>query len=316
MRFLFFGKISTTAHQVLPRGEWVALEKVHGAQLVVGFDQSAQTGYIGKRKEWLRDHDDFFGWQLLAPELINTVGRWAQEIGAQQLIAYGELFGGGYPHPDVSPMPGMSPIQTGVWYHPGLRWSPFDLLICQGDDDDGEFVSYSELCELTDQSPFPPPPLISRGSFGDLLELPINTPTLIPNHFALPAIEDNIAEGVVLRPDRRRSPDAQSLLKRKIATFDDARFGEVTPWDPGALDVSDLKTWAYRLVNQARIGSARSKVGDDRDALVDEVVLDVMIDLEDAFKEAMAWKTDEERSDLEEVVRRALLDILVSNKLS
>ena len=204
----------------------------------------------------------------------------------------------------------MSPIQTGIWYHSGLQWSPFDLLVCQNNDDDGEFVSYSELCDLTDQSPFPPPPLISRGSLGELLELPINTPTLIPNCFGLPPIDDNIAEGVVLRPDRRRFPNTQSLLKRKIATFDDAGFGEATPWDPGALELSDLNTWACRLVNQARIGSARSKVGDDRDALADEVVLDVMIDLEDAFTDAMAWKTNKERSDLEEVIRQALSDIL------
>ena len=84
MRFRFFGKISTKARQILPGGEWIVFEKLHGAQLIVGFDQGTHTGYISKRKEWLEDHDDFFGWQLLAPELVNTVSRWAQEIGAQQ----------------------------------------------------------------------------------------------------------------------------------------------------------------------------------------------------------------------------------------
>ena len=42
---------------------WVALEKIHGAQLVIDVD--ADDVRFGKRKEWLADGDPFFGWQLL-----------------------------------------------------------------------------------------------------------------------------------------------------------------------------------------------------------------------------------------------------------
>jgi hypothetical protein len=47
-------------------------------------------------------------------------------------------------------------------------------------------------------------------------------------------------------------------------------------------------------VNPARVASARSKVGTDPAAIVDEIVLDVAIDLETVFP--AAWRdTDEAR---------------------
>jgi len=303
MRFRPFGKIRTKASGLPPGGPWVALEKVHGAQLVVGFDRRTDTVLVGKRKAWLDAGQAFFGWQLLASELSNAIRHWAAALEAPQLVAYGELFGGAYPHPEVPPVAGLSPIQTGVWYHPGLRWSPFDLLICQDNDDDGVFVSYSELAALVADSGFPPPPLVARGPRGDLLTLPVAAPTRLPARFGLPEVADNIAEGLVLRPDRRGAPGSRGLLKRKIETFDDARFKGAQAFDPGqALALADLLAWARRLTNPARVASARSKVGTDPDDIVEEVVLDVLVDLEEAFPAAVSFLKAEDQSDLEKVI--------------
>ena len=62
-----------------------------------------------------------------------------------------------------------------------------------------------------------------------------------------------------------------------------SRFDESTPWQPGAVGYDVLAAWAARLVNPARLASARSKVGTAPAAIRDEVVLDVAIDLEHAF---------------------------------
>ena len=43
-----------------------------------------------------------------------------------------------------------------------------------------------------------------------------------------------------------------------------------------------------RLVNPARVASARSKVGADPAEVIDEIVLDVAVDLETVF--AAAWR--------------------------
>lgn len=306
MRHRPFGKIRTTARTLPPGGPWVALEKVHGAQLVVGVNTVTGKARVGKRKAWLDDDTPFFGWQLLSTELLSAVRGWAQALGAAQLVAYGELYGGAYPHPDVAPVPGLQAVQTGVWYSPALEWSPFDLLLCENDDDEGVFLSFTELEAVVGQGRFAPPPVAGRGPRGDLMALPVASPSRVPARHGLPALDDNIAEGLVLRPDRRAAPGSRGLLKRKIETFDDARFGEAEAWNPGDPGQAGLLAWAERLVNPARVASARSKVGTRQRDIDEEVVLDVLLDLDEAFPGALALRTEAEQGALEDAIRAAL----------
>ncbi len=309
MRHRPFGKIRTKSTGLPPGGPWVATEKVHGAQLVVAVDRTTGDASVGKRKAWLASSDAFFGWQVLAPAMIAAVRSWAETLDVPQLHAYGELFGGAYPHPDVAALAGLQAVQTGVWYSPQLCWSPFDLLLCDNDDDDGIFASYTELASLTKNTGFPPPPLVARGPRGDLLRLPVASPTRLPARFGLPPLADNIAEGLVLRPDRRMSAGERGLLKRKIATFDDAVFDEARPWAPGILGETTLLQWAARLVNPARLASARSKVGTEAAQVDDEMVLDVMIDLSELFAESWSLLDTSAHSRLEAHIRLALIEM-------
>ena len=45
-----------------------------------------------------------------------------------------------------------------------------------------------------------------------------------------PPIADNIAEGLVLKPDARLPVEKRFVLKKKIAEFDDARLDEGLPF--------------------------------------------------------------------------------------
>jgi hypothetical protein len=82
------------------------------------------------------------------------------------------------------------------------------------------------------------------------------------------------------------APSERPVMKRKISEFDDAKFDESAAWSPGRLTLAELLEWVDRLVNAARMQSARSKVGENRGAILDEILLDVAIDLELAFHEA------------------------------
>ena len=44
----------------------------------------------------------------------------------QLLYIFGELFGGGYPHPDFPFVP-EELVQTGIYYCPGLEFYAFDI---------------------------------------------------------------------------------------------------------------------------------------------------------------------------------------------
>jgi Rnl2 family RNA ligase len=289
MRFRTYAKIPKSRADD-PRtagGMWTATEKLHGAHFVIAV-RGAEVRF-GKRKEWLENDAPFFGWQLIAEDLRARALNVARSLGAPLFFAYGELLGGAYPHSDVPAIPGLSAVQTGIWYAPDIRWVVFDMLVADSEDDDGVFLAHSEVETLAAMFGLLLPPLIRRARRPDLESVPVRAPTRFPALLGLPPIPDNIAEGIILKPDLRLAPADRPVIKRKIPEFDDAKFDESAAWAPGRLSVDELLVWVGRLVNPARMQSARSKVGTDREAIVQEVILDVAIDLETAFPEA--WET-------------------------
>lgn len=295
-----YPKISSRPNtaQASPGGVWVATEKVHGAQVVLGCD-GHQTR-VGKRKAWLADDEAFFGWQLLRAELERAARDVHAALGGPRVVRiYGEVFGGAYPHPQVLATPGVSAVQTGIWYSPNLHFSVFDLLVEDAAGDAGEFLSHTEVEKLASAHGLLVVPLVGRGPRALVDELPTRAPTRVPAWFRLPAIDGNVAEGLVLKPDVRAAPEDRIIIKRKIPEFDDARFDEAVPFrSTASLAVSDLAVHAARLVNAARIASARSKVGLAKADIASEIVLDVLVDLEAAFPTAFAALTSEDEDKL------------------
>mgnify|MGYP002777944177 CR=1 FL=1 len=307
MRHRPFAKIAGPGDPlgVVPGGPWVALEKIHGAQMVVGVHGDLLR--FGKRKAWLADDDPFFGWQLVRATLGDLARAAARRLGAPLVHLYGELFGGAYPHPAVPPAPGLQPVQTGIWYAPDLRWAVFDVLVAAGDDDPGELLAFHELADLARSTGLLLPPVLRTGPRALLDALPVRYPTRVPALLGLPELGDNLAEGHVVRPDARARPGARPTYKRKIAEFDEQRFAESEAWDPTQRPGRPaLLQWARRLVNPARIASAASKVGrHDRAALLDEIELDVLIDLGAAFPAALTDLPPADESALRAEIRAA-----------
>jgi Rnl2 family RNA ligase len=258
-------------------GEWVATEKIHGANFVIATD--GERVCFGKRKDWLAHDEPFFGWQLLRSRLSAAALRAHAHLGAPRVVRiYGELFGGGYPHPDVTPVPGLAPVQTGIWYAPGLEHAVFDVLV----EAEGEvFLGHDELVEVAREAELTMAPLIARGTRAEVFRLAVRRESLVPAALGLPPLASNVAEGVVLKPASSLAPAERPVVKRKIEEFAEARFDEAQAFDPGAfLALPELLVLCEPLVNAARVASARSKVGAGEEAIRQEVVLDVLVDLE------------------------------------
>ncbi|RKH68782.1 RNA ligase family protein [Corallococcus llansteffanensis] len=288
MRFRPFLKMAAAGDargQPSPSGTWVALEKLHGAQLVIGV-QDGQV-HFGKRKAWLEDGDSFFGWQLLRLSLSDAARAVVHALGRSdaRVYLYGELLGGRYPHPDVPAVPGMMPVQTGIWYAPELRWVLFDVLVARSDEDEGVMLSHREVEAAARAAGVLTPPLVVRGTRAQMEAAPTRAPTRLPSLLGLPPLPDNWAEGLVIKNEQEVAPGQRVAFKRKIEEFNEARFDESTAWDAQQhLSFAQLVEWASRLVNPARIASAVSKCGrGSREAVLGEVELDVRVDLELAF---------------------------------
>ena len=283
-------------------GDWVATEKIHGGQLVLGYDGGAL--HVGKRKAWLRPEEAFFGWQLLRDRFQLAVEAALGRGGAAVRI-FGELYGGAYPHPDVPAAPGMAPVQTGVWYSPTVRYALFDVLRHAEPGDDGRFLPYAEVAAIATEAGLDVVPLLARGTRTSLDVVPVRFPTRVPHLLGLPELDGNLAEGVVLRPDALMAPADRPVRKLKIAEFDEGRFSASRKWDPWLhLSPAELREIAATMVNGPRLASARSKVGPDAGAdLLDEVTLDVMIDLAEAFPAAMGALNAGDEAALQDHIR-------------
>ncbi|NRD48327.1 RNA ligase family protein [Corallococcus exiguus] len=291
MRFRPFLKMSSAGDargQASPSGSWVALEKLHGAQLVLGVQDGAV--HFGKRKAWLEDGDSFFGWQLLRLSLSNAALEAVRTLGLTEarVYLYGELLGGRYPHPEVPAVPGMMPVQTGIWYAPGLHWVLFDILVARSDEDEGVMLSHRDVETAARAAGVLVPPLVARGTRAQMEAAPTRALTRLPAMLGLPPLADNHAEGLVIKSEQPVSPGQRVAFKRKIEEFNEARFDESTAWDAHQrLSFTELQDWSSRLVNPARIASALSKCGrDNAEAVLSEVELDVRVDLELAFPTA------------------------------
>jgi Rnl2 family RNA ligase len=282
-------------------GLWVAQEKIHGANMVVGLRRGLGKTevFFGRRRGWLSGKESFFGWAILRAPLSFALTRLREELGLESLICYGELYGGHYPHAEVAILPGMKPVQTGVWYSPELRWCLFDALDPMTED----YLDQRELDERCARLGIDRPPTLGRGSFSQLSQLSPEGESLVPQILGLPRIEKNEREGIVLKPSGRVAASHRAIIKKKTAAFDEQRFHEAESWTAPYLSLAALDPWLARLVNPARIASARSKIGEEPELIVNESVLDVLVDLEEIFGERFEARPLEELNQIEARVR-------------
>ncbi len=320
MDFLPFPKISTSqsSAEVRLTGTWIAQEKIHGAHFVIGIKGNSIR--FGKRKSWLRDDDPFFGWQLIRSELTEQAFSLRDHLESdrsQSLYLYGELFGGHYPHPDVEPVQGMTAVQTGVWYSPEIKWSVFDAVVCpELATAECFFVDQKLLMESLVSCQALTPVVRGRGVLNDLWQLNVRFPAQMPSCFGLPEIKNNWAEGLVIKPQSQTQVSRRVVYKRKIDEFNEKQFDESECWDERQIvSPGGLMSWATKMVNPARIASARSKIGDgNNSALVEEIVLDVLIDLNEALPLSNEALSDLEQQALSDHIIR-LAEILLAHNV-
>ncbi|MFG2982196.1 RNA ligase family protein [Streptomyces sp. NPDC048258] len=250
---------------------WVAHEKIHGANFAVVCDEAG--AHPAKRRELLGDGglDDFFGvgriWPALAVAATRCARTLREHTGAAAsavVTVYGELAGGRYPHPDVAPSPGAEPVQTGVWYAPELLWLPFDATVTA--EGGPCWVSDRTLRAAADAAGLLCAPLLAEGPIARLQELPVVFPTRLPGLLGLPALPDNLAEGLVVKPAGESRGPARHMAKFKQPAFaEDERFNGSRPYQAPAGGAAGVPGWLLAhgtgLLTPARAASAVSKLG-------------------------------------------------------
>ncbi|MFF3013172.1 RNA ligase family protein [Streptomyces sp. NPDC057939] len=307
--------------------EWVALEKVHGANFAVVCDDAGIRP--AKRRELLGESglDDFFGVGRIWPALAVAADRCATALrrtyGADPtapVTVYGELAGGRYPHPDVPPDPNTEPVQTGVWYAPGLLWLPFDATVVTADG--VRWVGDRSLREAAAVAGLHCAPLLARGPLARVRERTPDFPTRVPALLGLPDLPGNLAEGLVVKPADEwwatdggaaaGAPPARPVGKFKHPAFaEDERFDGSRPYRVPADGAAGAPGWLLAqvtaLLTPARAAAAVSKLGPRTPA--EEVAAEIARDAIEETAEALGGLEDGLAPALEQALRRGALEL-------
>ena len=188
-----------------PDIKWVATEKIHGGNFSVWVDKDEIKP--AKRTSFIEKDEFFFNYELIMEkysEDARKLYKYFKNIhpNLNQIAIFGELFGGTYPHPDVSNDKCGKKVQKGIYYCPHNELYIYDILLIFGDNTKNRHVTWTELIEsLTyTKSKLKTPKVLFIGTFDEMLALPNDELSEVYKDFDLPPIEDNIMEGYVFMP--------------------------------------------------------------------------------------------------------------------
>jgi len=203
-------------------GEWVVTEKVHGGQFSIYYDGAEIKA--SSRTAFLSDDIDFFNWQkVLADNRDKIIHVYdilkSQDKNISIVIVYGELFGGSYPHPEVPKVKTAKRLQKGVYYHPDNLFYAFDIMA------GNRFLTVDETNDLFERVGLFYAKPLSRGTLEECLAYSNIFPSQVSRWLNLPQIEDNVAEGIVIKPVEPRflNIGERISLKSKNGKFEERK---------------------------------------------------------------------------------------------
>ena len=181
--------------------EYVVQEKVHGAN--TSFLCDGETLRFAKRTSMLEDGEQFYDYPELLERYRDRVLKLFGDIKAKypevtHISVFGEMFGGLYPHDGVKTKQKVSLIQRGVCYTPDHEFYGFDIYLFT--EEGGRFLTIDVVNEIFETCGFFYAKTLFRGTLAECLKQPNAFQSKIAEWLGLPAIEDNICEGIVIRP--------------------------------------------------------------------------------------------------------------------
>ena len=249
--------------------DYAVQEKVHGANL--SFITDGQNILSAKRTELIFDNEQFFNSKLVQDNYKDKI--WAlhatisKQFDTKTVTIFGEIFGGGYPHPDTAKHDNAKLVQRGIYYCPTNDFFAFDILL-----DNDKYLDVETASRLFENFGFIYAKTLFKGSLKDCLKFSSEFKTTIPNEYGLPELEGNICEGVVIRPIQPSflRTGSRVLIKNKNEkwaennNFIDKAILSKLLHDGEELteEASFLCEKIYNLITQNRLTNLISKIGE------------------------------------------------------
>lgn len=185
---------------------WNVFEKIDGSNF--GFIVTKDGIDFMKRTSIIKEGDGFFDIHRVKKmytdnclELFQAIVHTKGFKGVEQIILYGELYGGIYPDHPVGKY-----INRNVFYSPNLEFIAFDLLLKIKDTSGTAYerwLTYDEYSPFLEKAQIPYLKPLMTGTFEEALQYPNDFVTTIPAMHGLePTTTNNIVEGTVIKPTK------------------------------------------------------------------------------------------------------------------
>lgn len=242
-------------------GEFVVQEKAHGANLSFWYD--GKNLKSAKRSCFIED--DFYNYEPVEVknrERVKKLYTILEKEGRDfsELAVYGELIGGTYPHKDVEKDTSATRIQKGIFYTPHNEFYAIDAAI------DGRLLDVDKFNQVMEKAGFLYAKTIFRGPFEECLKYSNSFPSQISVWLGLPELEDNICEGVVIKPviPKFLSDTTRVIFKNKNEKWAEKAKARDRPKKPPmtlSAKGKELFSEMGNLITENRLRNVLSKIG-------------------------------------------------------
>ena len=314
--------------------QYMVSEKIHGAntQLTYRFDDGIFK--IGGRTKFLQEDESFYNAQTVIERFepqLRIIAEFLRKklsiygLNATSVSMFGELFGGSYPHNDVPLDKTAHRVQKGVFYSPHNEWLAFDIGYTLAGSDKMIFFSGSEFFDCCYFAGIPMVPIIKVASnLDDALTVKNDGASQVYLRYHLPKIDDNIMEGVVIRPYYQDIwfGDTRLIIKNKNEKFKEkSRMKKLDVPKEVPEVVKKAQEEISQYINLNRVHAVLSKLGEADAKDIGKVIMMVSQDiLQEYQKEYDTFKNIEKKDEkmvtkfMNSEVAKLVRDVIIFGK--
>lgn len=270
------------------KATFVVQEKVHGANFSLITD--GENIEAAKRTSLLAPDEQFYNFQYVRDLYAENLLALFQDLKAEfpatkQIAVFGELFGGSYAHADVPINKTMTKVQKGIDYCPENDFYAFDIIL------NAEQYLDADTCNaLFEKYGFFYAKTLFEGDLQTALDYSCVFESLIPAWKGLPAIENNICEGIIIRPKQPLffGNGSRVILKKKNEKWVEKTRKTRAPKGKVELSEAAQNLWdeLNSFITLNRLNNVLSKEGAFEPQLMGKIIAATTQDVrQDFFKE-------------------------------